>query len=69
MTETVLDLPIERQKELAALQGLSHGRWVETMKAHLSSSEEYSKALDESRADLPPDEAERLQEKVDSATH
>lgn len=38
---SVLDLPIEKQKELASRMGLSHSAWVEDTKKRLADAREF----------------------------
>ena len=75
MTEhkNILDLPIERQKELAKRMNLSHEEWVVKMKQTSAELKEFSAQLDANKGKRPEGwtdaDAERFQKKIDSATH
>lgn len=53
--ETVLDLPLDRQRELAALEGMDFDQWVEQTKKKLAESEAIFAQMRE--ADKPPTES------------
>lgn len=64
--ETVLDLPIKRQKELADLMGMSHSEWVEDTKRSLKETEEFVKDITSKGSDLNSHEIAHMQSKMDS---
>lgn len=71
MTEvtSVLDLPIERQKELAARRGMSHGEWMEhTKKTSAERKEFLRKLLNDELEDpgMTPEQIANFQSKIDS---
>jgi len=67
---SVLDLPIEKQEKLAALEGMNHQAWVEVTKQELASADAFRKELDANAGVRPKGWAEedtkRFQAKVDS---
>lgn len=68
---SVLDLPIERQTELAALEGKTLVQWIQDKKLILDESRLYSKILQENSGKRPEgwteDDVERFQKKIDSS--
>lgn len=71
MTEitSVLGLPLEKQKELAARRGMSHGEWVEHTKKSLAESDEFLRKLLNNKLEEPrmtPEQIANFQSKIDS---
>jgi len=66
----VLDLPIEKQEELAKRMGRPHKLWVEDVKRRLKEGDEFLEKVKEVEAkggNMTPEERERFQRKMDSA--
>lgn len=71
MTEitSVLGLPIERQKELAKLEGMTYEEWVETTKKESEESKEFLRKLLNDELEDPhmtPEQIANFQSKMDS---
>lgn len=67
--KTVLDLPMKRQQELAAMMKLSHEDWVREIKRNLQAGDEFLKGVYEAEANggqLSIEERVRFQKKIDS---
>jgi len=69
--ETVLDLPIERQEELAKLMKMSHKDWVVMTKRDIEATNTFCEMLDKTEGKRPDgfteEDAVRFQKKADSA--
>jgi len=67
---SVLDLPMERQLELAERRGLTHPEWVEKMKSSLDECdvflEKIQKAEREAKSTRTPEEVANFQRRIDS---
>lgn len=70
---SVLDLPIEKQKELAELEGMPHDAWVKKTKKILLEMDSFREELDANKGIRPDgfteEDVKRFQAKIDSATH
>lgn len=70
---SVLDLPIEKQKRLAEMEGMSFDAWVKETKKEIKEVEAFRKELDANKGIRPDgfteEDAKRFQAKIDSATH
>ncbi len=67
--ESVLDLPLNQQKELAALEGLSHEEWVCVTKEEFEQSKEFLHKIknDELKdSGMTPEEIRQFQERMNS---
>ncbi len=68
----VFDLPIEKQRELAALEGMEFQDWVKATKREFAGDEEFRKDLDANKGVRPKgwadEDTKRFQAKLDSAT-
>lgn len=64
--ETVLDLPLKRQRELAALEKMTHEDWVESTKRDLQSAQEFITEIDTKESKLSPEGIKHMQAKMDS---
>lgn len=67
---SILDLPIERQKEIASEEGVEFNAWVEKTKKYLAEGEAFRKRLDANKGIRPEgmteDDVKRFQRKIDS---
>ena len=68
----VLELPIEKQKELAQLEGMPFVEWVEATRQEFSADERFRKELDANKGIRPEgmtdSDVGRFQRKIDSST-
>lgn len=63
---SVLDLPLAKQEEIAALEGMPHNEWVAVTERELKENKAFLKDIESKPSNLNTEEQRRLYEKMAS---